>query len=131
MSWPGLLFVDLAAVVLLVWVLNMVRLGRLYVGYGVLLVIVLASIILTTSLSPLSAAAAQALRVFFPSAAVGIIVVGLGCLLIALVYVLSQITLLANRVATLVQKLAIERAQREEERLQLDRTDITKHEPEV
>ena len=110
MTWAGVIAVDLATLALLLWVLNLVRLGRLYVGYGVLIVLVLVTIGVTISLPPLGAIARQVLGTFFLTQEAGVAALGLGFLLIMLVYVLSQITTIANRLATLVQELAIEHA---------------------
>jgi len=108
MTWAGVLAVDLAVLALLLWVLNLVRLGRLYVGYGVLIVMVLVTIGATISLPPLEAIARRVLGTFFLTHEAAVAALGLGFLLIMLVYVLSQITTIANRVATLVQELAIQ-----------------------
>jgi len=39
MSLQGVLVLNLIALALLLWVLNLIRHGRLYVGYGVIFVI--------------------------------------------------------------------------------------------
>jgi hypothetical protein len=111
-SLAGLVLVDLLGLLLLLWVLNLVRVGRLYVGYGVLLAMVLVAGTVTLSTPPLARRASQALAAFFPSPWAGVAVLGLAFLLAMLVYVLTQVTVLANRLATLVQALAIERARR-------------------
>jgi hypothetical protein len=108
-SLAGLVLVDLLGLLLLLWVLNLVRVGRLYVGYGVLLVMVLLGGTVTLTAPPLARLAGRALAAFFPSPWAGVAVLGLGFLLAMLVYVLSQVTVLANRLATLIQTLAIER----------------------
>jgi hypothetical protein len=111
-SLLGLLLVDFLALVLLLWVLNLVRVGRLYVGYGVLLVLVLVGGAITVSAPALAARVGSALGALFPSPSAGVALLGLAFLLTMLVYVLSQVTVLANRLSTLVQELALERARR-------------------
>src|SRR4026207_325110 len=101
----ALVFVDLLALFIIVWVFQLVRRDRLYVGFGVIFVIVIAmgSVILTfpATLGPLNAFSSLAER--------SIVVMGLALVFVVLmlIYILSQTTLLSNRVARLTQELAI------------------------
>lgn len=112
MSSAGLIAVDLAGILLVLWVLNLVRLGRLYVGYGVILVIIIAGVLGILSWAPLAHATGAFLGVLFPSPPIAAAVLSIGFFLFMLVYVLGQVSILSNRVATLVQELAIEKARR-------------------
>jgi hypothetical protein len=100
-----LVFVDVLALVIMVWVFQLVRRDRLYVGFGVIFVIVIAmgGVILTfpATLGPLKAFSALAER--------SIVVIGLTLVFVVLmlIYILSQTTLLSNRVARLTQELAL------------------------
>lgn len=116
MSLAGLIAVDLAGLLLLLWVLNLVRLGRLYVGYGVILVMVVAVVLLVLSFPPLTGAMSALLSALFPSPAAAVGVLGGGFFLVMLVYVLSQVTVWSNRLATVVQELALEAARRGRDR---------------
>jgi hypothetical protein len=81
--------------VLLIWVINLIRNGRLYVGYGV--IFVLGTLTASVALVPV------------PSLSIGAIAI----MLLLLVYVFTQITILSNRVMHLTQELAIRGAQRQ------------------
>ena len=116
MSVAGLIAVDLAGILLLLWVLNLVRLGRLYVGYGVILMMIVAAALVTLSWTPLAGVADACLSRLFPSPSAAAAVLGVGFFLVMLVYVLGQITVLSNRLAILVQELAIEKARQRTDR---------------
>ena len=92
--------------------MGMIAGSRIRLTATVLIVLVLLAIGGTISLPPLAAIAERVLGTFFLSQAAGVAAVGLGFLLIMLVYVLSQLTTIANRLAVLVQELAIEHARR-------------------
>ncbi|HET7294253.1 MAG TPA: hypothetical protein VFM88_17650 [Vicinamibacteria bacterium] len=108
MTWTGGLVIDALALAFLIWVLNLVRIGRLYVGYGVILVALAAASAGVVSITPLRAATQAALARLFGAG--GPLVVALCMLVLLLAYVLTQVTLLASRLATLVQELAIRHA---------------------
>jgi hypothetical protein len=90
---------------LVLWVLNLIRGGRLYVGYGVALAVgVPLACAVTLAAWPDQIGEVGGL----PVAAIllaGLLVGGF-----ILAYVFSQLTIVANRVAQVVQELAIERA---------------------
>lgn len=100
--------IDVAAAWLIVWLFQLVRRDRLYVGYGVIFVLVIAAGILLLSfpaaLGPLNRLAAAAAR------APGLLALAFAFILLMLIYILTQVTLLANRLTTLVQELAIREA---------------------
>jgi hypothetical protein len=108
MTGAGVLLALLLAFVLLVWVLNLVRLGRLYVGYGALFVAVLLFSAAAVSIPPLTRLLGAGLRFFFPAG--GAVVVGFAFVLFLLIYILTQMTILSNRLSALVQELALARA---------------------
>lgn len=112
MSAAGLIAIGLAGILLVLWVLNLVRVGRLYVGYGVILVMIVVAVLGTLSWTPLARGADAFLGVLFPSPPVAAAALSIGFFLVMLVYVLGQITVLSNRLAVLVQELAIEKARR-------------------
>ncbi|MEO8361753.1 MAG: DUF2304 family protein [Vicinamibacteria bacterium] len=108
MTTLGSLILFLAAVLLGGWILDLVRRGRLYVGYGIVL---LALVVLVTAFAvvPILRAFALALLLsLYPSEPVAVI--GLAAVLLLLVYLLHQISVLSDRVATLTQELAIKRS---------------------
>jgi predicted PurR-regulated permease PerM len=108
MNIQGAVVIAVTVVLLVVWILNLVRIGRLYVGYAVLVVGVAAAAAVAASLAPLRRLLARGLERLFPSS--GMLVVLVLVLLVALVYLLTQLTILSNRLATLTQELAISAA---------------------
>jgi hypothetical protein len=99
------LIVDLLALLTIIWVFRLVRHDRLYVGYGVIFVgvIVLGAVALTfpAVLGPLNALSRLSQR----SAA--LVALTLAFVVLMLIYILSQLTLLSNRVTRLTQEIAI------------------------
>jgi hypothetical protein len=94
---------------LLLWVINLIRQDRLYVGYGVIFVfgtLAAMAVLVVPSLLRLATAASVALLPV-PSLSLVAIVI----LTFLIVYVFIQITVLSNRVMTLTQELAIRNAQ--------------------
>ena len=101
--------VDLAGLLLLAWLLNLIRVGRLYVGYGALFVLLVLFVMGIVSVRPAVTALDAAAGSLFPNGR--LLTVAVGGIFLLVVYVLSQVTIVANRLATLVQELAIERSQ--------------------
>jgi hypothetical protein len=104
----GRIVLALAGLGLLAWILNLARLGRLYAGYAIIFIAGLVGFVTLALVPRLTAALALRLDVLFPG--LGVLVPLMGAVFLLLVYVLTQVTVLANRVAALVQELAIERA---------------------
>jgi hypothetical protein len=100
--------VDAAAILLIVWVFNLIRRGRLYVGYGAIFVLVTAAGAAVLSV-PALLARFNRLGTLLVSAS-GLVVLALAFTLVMLIYVLGQLTQLSNRVTSLAQELAIRRA---------------------
>jgi hypothetical protein len=104
---------DLGILALVVWVLDLVRLGRLYVGYGVLAISVLvaAMIVVTVPaiLTPLPAPV-QALLEKGPLTLAAALLITL-----LMIYVLHQLTVLSNRIASIAQELAIRSSEQNRE----------------
>lgn len=105
MTAHGVLVLDVLLLLGLGWVLDLVRRGRLWVGYGVIFVVLLASLVVLVSvpgLLPFVQSLLVELDRFGSLTTAGLI--GVGFLLI---YVFSQLTILSNRLARVVQELAI------------------------
>jgi len=114
MTTQGILVLDLMGIILLIWVLDLVRRGQLYVGYGVLFVVATLMTIVTLSFPGLLALVTRLVGAVFPASAFTLL--ALGFIILLLVYILTQLTIISNRLAQLVQELAIQRAQEEGER---------------
>jgi hypothetical protein len=114
----GIILLDLIGFVLLLWILDQVRRDRLYVGYGIVLVLTDLCAILVLSVSPLLTFVTHLVGAVFPASALTFL--ALYFIVFMLVYMLTQVTLLANRLATVVQQLAIQQAKEQA----TDRADI-------
>lgn len=108
MTVQGVVILDLIGLLILLWLLNLIRRGRLYVGYGVIIMPAIVITMITISVRPLLTIVTRLLGAAFPASALTLL--ALGFLFLMLVYVLTQLTVVSNRVAVLVQELAIERA---------------------
>jgi hypothetical protein len=105
MTFQGTIILDLIGLLLLLWVLNLVRRERLYVGYGVIFVLAILGIIVLLSVPKLLIYATHMVGAIFPTSALTLL--ALCFIVFLLVYVLTQVTLTSNRLANLVQELAI------------------------
>ena len=108
MTVQGLIVLDLIGLVLLAWTLNLVRQNRLYVGYGVIFVLAISNTILILSGPTFLTFGMRVVGAIFPVSALTLLAL---CFIVSiLIYVLTQVTLLSNRLAVLVQELAIKQA---------------------
>ncbi len=93
---------------LLLWVVNLIRRDRLYVGYGVIFVIGTLAALVVLLVPALLAAITRASDALLAMPALSIVPLALFTFL--MVYVFAQITVLSNRVMRLTQELAIRNA---------------------
>ena len=110
----AILVLNLLGLFFLWWVLNLIRHGRLYVGYGVIFVAAILGTMITISVPHLLIAVTHLVGAIFPASALTLL--ALSFIVLMLLFVLSQLTLVSNRLAVLVQELAIERAKEFPER---------------
>ena len=115
MTLQGILAINLMTLELLIWILNLIRRARLYVGYGVMFILILLSIMAIVSIPGLLSVASQLVSVVFPSSAT--LLIALSFIAFLFIYILTQLTIISDRVATLVQELAIRNAKDGSERL--------------
>lgn len=108
MTSVGVAVSALIGAVLLLWVVNLIRRDRLYVGYGVIFVIGTLAALVVLLVPPLLAALTRASAALLATPALGIVPLALFTFL--MVYVFAQITVLSNRVMRLTQELAIRNA---------------------
>ena len=108
MTVAGVVVFDVFSLAVLLWLLDSVRRGRLYVGYGVILIGMLVGIVSTVSVPALRTVAAEELSTLFPTAPVA--VVGFALVALLLIYVLGQLTILSNRLSQVIQELALREA---------------------
>ena len=105
MTFQGIIVLDFIGVTLLLWVLNLVRTGRLYVGYGVILVLAALASMALVSVPFLTQEFTRLSGAKYPASALTILALGFAAVLI--VYTLTQVTIVSDRLARLTQELAI------------------------
>jgi hypothetical protein len=98
--------VDLFGLVCLVWILGLVRSRRLYVGYAAIFILLIVVAMVTASSAAASAAVERAVAPF------GVIGIAAGLLIVFLIYLCNQLTVIADRVNTVAQEMAIQHAGR-------------------
>jgi hypothetical protein len=111
MTVQGILIINIMGIALLFWVSNLVRKGRLYVGYGVIMILAILGIQIIVSVPRLLFLLTHLVGAVFPVSA--LTMMALGFIVMMLVYILTQLTIISNRLAALTQALAIERAHEE------------------
>jgi hypothetical protein len=99
---------------LMAWVLSMVRHNRLYVGYGVMFLMSIAGTIVIAWMPGILKPVVWLLDLASPAAAGAAL--ALLFVLVLLIYILSQVTLISNRVVELTEAIAIREATRGGER---------------
>ncbi len=99
--------------VLLLWVVNLIRHDRLYVGYGVIFVIGTLAALAVLLVPPLLTAITRASEALLAVPSLSLVPLALFTFL--MVYVFAQITILSNRVMRLTQELAIRNARQDGE----------------
>lgn len=107
LPFRAVLVLDLMGLFFLLWILNLVRHGRLYVGYGVIFIAAILGTMVTLSVPQLLLGVTHLVGAIFPASALTLL--ALAFIVLMLLYVLSQLTLVSNRLAVLIQELAIER----------------------
>lgn len=107
----GILIVDVIGFLLFGWVVNLIRKGRVYVGYGSALLIAIGGTICVASV-PAQFVDAVTHRLGNVVSGSLLVFLAIYCILFALIYVFREITMISRRLRTLTQQLAIELAKR-------------------
>lgn len=105
MTTPGIGLVCVAALAMAALVFHQLLRLRLYVGYAVAWLLLIAGVVCLTVIAPLSHAATRILQVFFPSSALTF--VSMGFVVLVLIYFSIQLSILSERVTKIAQTLAI------------------------
>jgi hypothetical protein len=103
------LIVDAIGLLLFGWVVNLIRKGRVYVGYGSALLITIGGIICVAS-APTQFVDAFTHRIGKVMSGSLPVFLAIYCILSALIYVFREITMISRRLSILTQQLAIELA---------------------
>ena len=110
MTVQGIIVLIGIGVTLLIWILDLVRRDRLYVGYGIIFIATILSVLVVLAFPPLLGWLTRLVGAIFPASALTL--VALCFIVFMLVYVLAQVTIVSNRLALVVQELAIQRAEK-------------------
>jgi hypothetical protein len=110
MTGHGVVVLTLIGLVLIVWISDLVRRDRLYVGYGVLLIVSIVGVLPVLLVPRLLALVTRLVGAVFPASALTLL--ALTFIVVGLIYVLTQLTIVSNRVATLIQELAVQQAKK-------------------
>jgi hypothetical protein len=108
MTLAGIVLGLSIGIVLLLWVVNLIRQDRLYVGYGVIFVFGTLAAMIVLAVPPLLGTVTRASAALLPVAALSIVPLVIFTFL--MVYIFAQISILSNRVMRLTQELAIRNA---------------------
>jgi hypothetical protein len=115
MTVQGTIILLIIGLALQLWILNLVRRDRLYAGYGVFLSVAIAGVMLVVAVPPLLAGVTRMVGAIFPVSALTLL--ALGFIFVMLVYVLTQVTILSNRLAAAIQELAVQRTKEDAKRV--------------
>jgi hypothetical protein len=108
MTTQGSIVLIMIGLALVFWILDLVRRDRLYEGYGVALILSILGVIVVLSAPPLLKFITWSVGAIFPASALTLL--ALGFLFVILIYALTQITIVSNRLATVVQEFAVYQA---------------------
>ena len=97
MSLQGILVVDVLGLLFVLWIVNLVRTGRLHTGYAVLWLMASGLVILLVSIPPLLGLVTRAVGALFPASALS---------LLAFVFVFAVLILFSVRLSRLSEREA-------------------------
>jgi membrane protein implicated in regulation of membrane protease activity len=93
------------------WILNLIRLRRLHIAYGVAWVFWIILGILIVTIEPLLNLVTSAVGAVFPASALSVLAFGL--LFAMQIYLLSQLSILSRRILLIAQHIALEDLEQE------------------
>ena len=108
MTNAGVALGILIGIILMLWVVNLIRRDRLYIGYGVIFVVGILVALAVLIVRPLLESMMAITQALLPTPSLSLI--ALVIMLFLFVYIFAQITMLSNRVMRLTQELAIRTA---------------------
>jgi Uncharacterized conserved protein (DUF2304) len=114
MSLQGVILIDILAIGLLLLTLNLIRLHKLYVGYGVLWTLALCILMFIVSVPPLLELVTKAVGALFPASAVSLL--AFVFIFVVLIFFSVQLSIISARQVDLIQSLALKELLTEEDR---------------
>jgi len=108
MTVQGIIVLILIGLLLVLWLLDLVRRDRLYVGYAVVFILSIVGVMVVLAVPPLLSFVTRLVGAVFPASALTLL--ALCFIVFMLIYVLTQVTIVSNRLADVVQELAVQQA---------------------
>ena len=114
MSIQGIILIDILGVGLILLTLNLIRIQKLFVGYGILWIMAVFALVLIVSVPPLLALVTKAVGALFPASAVSML--AFIFIFVVLILFSVQLSIVSNRQVELIQALALKELIVEEQR---------------
>ena len=105
MSIQGIILIDILGVGLILLTLNLIRIQKLFVGYGILWIMAVFALVLIVSVPPLLALVTKAVGALFPASAVSML--AFIFIFVVLILFSVQLSIVSNRQVELIQALAL------------------------
>lgn len=105
MTLQGILVLDAIGLLFIVWIVNLVRTGKLHVGYGVLWLVASGAVVVLVSVPPLLAAVTAAVGALFPASALSLL--GFVFVFATLILFSVQLSKLSERQERLVETIGL------------------------
>jgi hypothetical protein len=106
MTTQGTIVVILIGIAYLLWIVSLVRRGRLHVSYAVLYVLAALVTMPIIAIPPLLQFVTDTMGAIFPVSALSLL--AFGVLFATQIYLLSQLSILSKRIALIAQHIAIQ-----------------------
>ncbi|GAB4538286.1 MAG: hypothetical protein Kow0063_25940 [Anaerolineae bacterium] len=110
MTSQGVIVLALIGFAYILWIINLVRGGKLHVTYGVLWIFWVTVGVLIVAIPPVLGWVTTIVGAVFPASALSLLAFGL--LFAMQIYLLSQLSVLSRRIALIAQHIAIVEADR-------------------
>jgi hypothetical protein len=114
MSIQGIILIDILGVGLILLTLNLIRIQKLFVGYGILWIMAVFALVLIVSVPPLLGLVTKAVGALFPASAVSML--AFIFIFVVLILFSVQLSIVSNRQVELIQALALKELIVEEQR---------------
>ncbi|MBN1311269.1 MAG: DUF2304 domain-containing protein [Anaerolineae bacterium] len=108
MKTQGIIILVLIGATYLAWVVNLTRQGKLHVSYAVVWVVLILLGVLIVIVPPLLYLMSRVVGTVFPTSTLSVL--AFGVLFAMQIYLLSQLSILSQRVSRIAQQIAIDKA---------------------
>jgi hypothetical protein len=108
MTPQGVLVLSMIGIVYLVWITRLIRRGKLHISYGVVWIVWIVLGVAIVAIQPLLQLVTTLVGAVYPASALALLAFGL--LFAMQVYLLTQITILNQRIVAIAEHLAVTEA---------------------